>query len=61
MSWTIELSIAILLTSLTGTIVYAIWYGISRIFERFGYLNVIYQILRGALFFWIFHSPFYPL
>lgn len=52
MNWTIRFIIAILLTSLTGTILYAVWYGIGTILERMGYVNIMYWLLRLLLVFW---------
>lgn len=53
MNWIINLSMAILLTSITGTIVFAVWYAIGLVLRRYGYLNVMYHILLTSFLFWL--------
>lgn len=52
MSWTTRFIIEILLTSVTGTILFAVWYGIGQILEKMGYINILYRLLRLLLIFW---------
>lgn len=42
----------LLLTSLTGSVLFIIWYGIVRIVEKSGYINIVFYILEGILLFW---------
>lgn len=52
MNWTINLMYAVLLTSVTGTVLFGFWYGIGRLMERTGFLNVVYELLKVVLVFW---------
>lgn len=52
MNWTIRIFIAIMLTSATGTILFAAWYWIGQLLERMGYVNIMYWLLRLLLIFW---------
>lgn len=52
MSWTIRFIIAVLLTSVTGSILFTVWYGIGHILEKMGYVNIMYRLLRLLLVFW---------
>jgi beta-lactamase regulating signal transducer with metallopeptidase domain len=52
MVWTINLMYAVLLTSVTGAILFGFWYGIGCLLERIGFINVIYELLKAVLFFW---------
>lgn len=52
MNWTIRIFIAIMLTSATGTILFAAWYWIGQLLERMGYVNIMYWLLRLLLVFW---------
>lgn len=52
MNWMIRFIITILLTSLTGTILFVAWYGIGQTLEKMGYVNIMYQLLRLLLVFW---------
>ena len=52
MNWTIRFCIAIMLTSATGTILFAAWYWIGQLLERMGYVNIMYWLLRLLLVFW---------
>lgn len=54
MNWTINLAIAILLSSLTGACLFIVWYTIGKILERMGRINVMYLLLKVVLFFWYF-------
>lgn len=45
---------AVLLTTLTGTILFVIWYGIARLLEYLGFINIIYEMMKGVLPFWLF-------
>ena len=51
MSWMIELTFAILLTSVTGSILLLLWYFIGRLLQRSGYLNIQYLLLKIELLF----------
>ncbi len=52
MNWTINLMYAVLLTSFTGMVLFGFWYGIGRLMERTGFLNVVYELLKVVLVFW---------
>lgn len=52
MIWTTKLIIAIALTTITGTILFAVWYWIGKLLERMGYVNIMYWLLRLLLVFW---------
>lgn len=52
MNWTIRFCIAIMLTSATGTILFAAWYWIGQLLEKMGYVNIMYWLLRLLLIFW---------
>ena len=52
MNWTIRIFIAIMLTSATGTILFAAWYWIGQLLEKMGYVNIMYWLLRLLLVFW---------
>lgn len=54
MQWTIEWMTIIILTSLTGSIFLGIWVFIGWALERMGYLDIMYDILQMAVFFFIF-------
>ena len=54
MNWTINLAIAILLSSLTGACLFLVWYTIGKILEEMGRINVMYLLLKVVLFFWYF-------
>lgn len=41
-----------MLTSATGTILFAVWYWIGQLLERMGYVNIMYWLLRLLLIFW---------
>jgi beta-lactamase regulating signal transducer with metallopeptidase domain len=43
---------AVLLTSLTGTIVFMVWYAVGRLLEHLGFVNVVYELLKAVLGFW---------
>ena len=53
MSWMIELTFAILLTSVTGSILLLLWYFIGRLLQRSGYLNIQYLLLKIELLFFV--------
>lgn len=42
----------LLLTSLTGSILFLVWYGVARIMEKSGYLNIVFYVLEGIQIFW---------
>lgn len=52
MNWTIRVITAVILTSVTGTILFAVWYLIGQLLERMGYINIMYWLLRLLLVFW---------
>lgn len=58
MDWTINLMYAVLLTSITGTILFGFWYVVGFLLEKTGFLNVIYHLMKGVLFFWYFPLVF---
>lgn len=52
MEWTIKLMYAILLTSITGSICFGVWYGIGHILEKKGFLKIMDSLLRIFLIWW---------
>jgi beta-lactamase regulating signal transducer with metallopeptidase domain len=58
MVWTINLMYAVLLTSVTGAILFGAWYGIGLLLEHTGFINVIYELLKAVLIFWYFPLAF---
>ena len=52
MRWIIDLTTALWLSSLTGTILFLIWYAVSRLSESTGRFNTIYALLRPVFLFW---------
>lgn len=52
MSWTIGLMWMILLTTIAGTILTALWYPVGKVLEKAGFLNVKYVFLKMILGFW---------
>lgn len=52
MNWTINLMYAVLMTSISGTLLFGFWYGIGRLMESTGFLNVVYELLKVVLVFW---------
>ena len=45
MIWTIDLTVFVLLTSLTASVFLLFWYWIGGILERIGYQNLRYHVL----------------
>lgn len=58
MGWTIELTSAILLTSVTGSILFLGWYIIAFVLDRMGFVNIIYQAMKVVMPFWMFPLSF---
>jgi beta-lactamase regulating signal transducer with metallopeptidase domain len=52
MIWIINFMCAVLLTSLTGTVLFLVWYAIGRLLEFFGFVNIVYELLKAVLVFW---------
>ena len=52
MDWTISLTYAVITTSVTGTFLFGFWYGIGRLMEYTGFLNVVYEMMKAVLLFW---------
>lgn len=52
MTWTINLMYLILWTSLSGAIVSVVWFAISRLLEKAGFLHITYILLKVAVLFW---------
>ena len=53
MAWTIKLAFAVLLTSLTGSIVLLVWHFIGKGLEWLGYLDIRYSLLKLVLVFFV--------
>lgn len=53
MTWTINLMYLILWTSLSGAIVSVVWFAISRLLEKAGFLHITYILLKVAILFWV--------
>ncbi len=54
MIWTIKLAFVILLTTVTGSVLTVVWYGIGRGLGYTGCLNLLYWIFRAIQIFWFF-------
>lgn len=54
MDWTIKLTYAVITTGITGSVLFGFWYGIGRIMEGTGFLNVVYEMMKAVLLFWYF-------
>lgn len=52
MDWTINLTYAVITTSVTGAFLFGFWYGIGRLMEYTGFLNVVYEMMKAVLLFW---------
>lgn len=52
MDWTINLMLGVILTSITGSVMFIFWYGLGWLMERLGFLNYVYEMLKAVLFFW---------
>ncbi len=52
MDWTIEFLYALVITTLTGSILTLAWYLIGRILERAGVTNILYDLLKVVLLFY---------
>ena len=51
MNWTIDLCYAIILTSLTGSVLTLMWYLVGELLEWIGFMNIRHILLRGVLIF----------
>ena len=50
----IDIVTLVLLTTLTGSIMMLLWYGIGMILERLGFINIVFELLKMvALFFYL--------
>ena len=58
MIWTINLTVLVLLTSLTASVFLVFWYWIGGMLERIGYQNLRYHVLRFVLI--LFLVPVLP-
>ncbi len=56
MDWTINLMLAVMLTSITGTFVFIIWMAIGKLLERAGLVRIEYGLMKAVLVFW--YVPF---
>lgn len=60
--WTIlELTMAVLLTSLTGGILTLVWQGIGRGMERAGFTNITFELLKAVVIFYFLPLSFFFL
>lgn len=53
MSWTIKLVAGLLMTSLTGSIIYLVWHAIGQRLEAAGYLNILYRLMKVVIIFFM--------
>lgn len=53
MNWMISLTLAIVLTTITGTILFGVWYVIGKILELTGFINVMYELVKAVMVFWM--------
>ena len=58
MAWTIDLAYAVLLTSLTASILFLCWLLLAFILERLGFINIIFHVMKGVVPFWLFPLSF---
>lgn len=58
MHWCIEIMLALFLSSITGSILFALWSLLAIKLERNGFFNTAYDFLRGIAFFWLFPCSF---
>ena len=61
MDWTINLAYAVLLTSLTASILFLCWLLLAFILERLGFINIIFHVMKGVVPFWFFPLSFLVL
>ena len=59
MEWTIRIMYAIILTSITGSIWFGVWYVIGKILDKQGYISIMYSTLKSNLIFWCFPVAFF--
>lgn len=52
MFWTIDLMYAIVMASLAGAVITALWFWVGKLLERLGFLHILYDLLRAAAVFW---------
>lgn len=52
MNWTINLAVSIVLSSITGSILFGVWYSIGKLMEIIGRINVMYDLLKVIVGFW---------
>lgn len=57
----VKICMVILTTSITGSVLFGIWYLIGLVIERIGYFHVQYQILKVSMLFWLFPIAFIEL
>lgn len=57
----ISIAALVLLTSLTGTIMVIIWYAIGLTFERIGFANIVYELLKMVELFFLLPIAFIAL
>lgn len=53
MSWTIKVVFCLLLTSLTGSIVFVFWYLLGRQLEKAGFVNILYMLMKLVMLFFL--------
>lgn len=58
MAWAIDLTYAVLLTSLTASILFLGWLLFAFILERLGFINIIFHVMKGIAPFWFFPLSF---
>ena len=58
MAWAIDLTYAVLLTSLTASILFLGWLLFAFILERLGFINIIFHVMKGVVPFWFFPLSF---
>jgi beta-lactamase regulating signal transducer with metallopeptidase domain len=61
MDWTIDVIFTVILTTLTGTAVFLVWYAIGRLLEFLGFVNIVYELLKAVLVFWYIPVAFLAL
>ena len=53
MNWTINLTYMVLFTAFTGSCLLAVWYPISLLLERAGYMGLAYRLLQMLIIFFL--------
>lgn len=61
MNWIINFTAIISLSTLTGSLLFVIWYIVGRIFEKVGFVNIMYETLKLIMIFWFIPISYFCL